>query len=348
MLTSLLSFIVVIAICVIIHESGHYMTAVLNGIQVHEFAFGMGPALWQKENNGTLWSVRVLPVGGFVRLAGMGEEKEGEKVRPGGSFQEKGPWKRFAVLFSGSLANILLAILLTALLLWGYGVIDMTSTKVGDVLGGYPAEKAGIRTGDAIISVDDVAVETWIEMSREIRGKTGESPVRIRVKRGEEVFEVTTVLAVDPELGYPLFGIQPARVTYGPVGALLNSAGYIWNFSLEIIRGIYTWITGTAKVDITGPVGIASMAGAAARSGFWTFVSFLAMINLHLGILNLFPFPALDGGRLIMVVFEILFRRRVPEKWEQYIHLIGFVLLIALLLAVTWKDVMRLLSVNGG
>lgn len=348
MLTSLLSFVVVIAICVVIHESGHYLTALLNGIQVHEFAFGMGPALWQKERKGMLWSIRVVPVGGFVRLAGMGEEKEGENVRPGASFLEKGPWRRFAVLVSGSLANILLALLLTAVLLWGHGVTDMNSTRIGDVLPGYPAEEAGMGTGDQIVSVDGTAVTTWAEMSREIRSKTGEEPVEMRVRRGEEVFAVSVMIPVDPELGYPLFGIQPARVTYGPVGAALNSASYIWNFSIQIIRGIYTWIAGRADIEITGPVGIASMAGEAARSGFWTFVSFLAMINLHLGILNLFPFPALDGGRLILVVFEILFRKRLPEKWEQYIHLVGFALLIALLLAVTWKDIIRLLPVSSG
>ncbi|MFP4482623.1 MAG: RIP metalloprotease RseP [Thermovirgaceae bacterium] len=346
MLTSLLAFIVVIAICVIIHESGHYLTALANGIQVHEFAFGMGPVLWQRKKNGMLWSVRAIPVGGFVRLAGMGEEKEGEKVLPGASFLEKGPWRRFAVLVAGSLANILLALLLTAILLAGHGVIDMDSTKIGGILAGYPAEEAGIKEGDEIVAVDGAEVETWAEMSREIRGKTREEPVTLRIKRGEGVFDITTVIPVDPELGYPLFGIQPARVTYGPLGAVLNSVSYIWNFSLQIIQGIYTWIAGKADVQITGPVGIAAMAGEAAKSGFWTFVSFLAMINLHLGILNLLPFPALDGGRLILVVFEIIFRRRLPEKWEQYIHLIGFALLIALLLAVTWKDIIRMIPLG--
>jgi regulator of sigma E protease len=348
MLTSLLSFIVVIAICVIIHESGHYLTALANGIQVHEFAFGMGPVLWQRQRKGMLWSVRAIPVGGFVRLAGMGEEKDGERVRQGASFMEKGPWRRFIVLAAGSFANILLALVLTAFLLAGHGVIDMESTRIGGVLPGYPAEEAGIQAGDKIIAVDGVEVETWKDMSSEIRGKTGETPVTLRIKRGTDHFDITTVIPVDPEAGYPLFGIQPARVTYGPVDAALNSVGYIWNFSLQIIGGIYTWIVGKADVEITGPVGIAAMAGEAAKSGLWTFISFLAMINLHLGILNLLPFPALDGGRLILVVFEILFRRRLPEKWEQYIHLIGFALLIALLLAVTWKDIVRLLPVGSG
>lgn len=348
MLTSLLSFIVVIAICVIIHESGHYLTAVANGIQVHEFAFGMGPVLWQRKKNGMLWSVRAIPVGGFVRLAGMGEEKEGELVRPGASFLEKGPWRRFVVLAAGSMANILLTVFLTAILLAGHGVIDMDSTKIGGVLAGYPAEKAGIQEGDEIVAVDGVEVRNWSEMSREIRSKTEAEPVTLQVKRGPDVFDITTRIPVDPELGYPLFGIQPARVTYGPVGAVLNSFSYIWDFSLQIVKGIYTWIVGKADVEITGPVGIAAMAGEAAKTGFWTFVSFLAMINLHLGILNLLPFPALDGGRLILVVFEIIFRKRLPERWEQYIHLVGFALLIALLLAVTWKDIIRLIPSGNG
>jgi regulator of sigma E protease len=113
------------------------------------------------------------------------------------------------------------------------------------------------------------------------------------------------------------------------------------------LEGIVRRISGSSGISVTGPLGIASMAGEAAKEGLWSFLSFLALINLHLGILNLFPFPALDGGRLALVVAEMIFRRRIPEKWEQYIHFIGFILLLSLLAAVTWKDLVKILTREG-
>jgi len=348
MVINALSFLVVIGICVISHEFGHYITAKRNGIQVHEFSFGMGPCIYQKKVGETVWSLRSIPIGGFVRLAGMGEEKDGEQVLPGMDFGGKPAWRRFIVLASGSIANIVIAILLTAFLLSTHGVLDLNSTKIGKVLKGYPAEKYGLEKGDIIIEVGNQAVENWKEMSEAIRNignKPG--PVKIKIKKEGKVKEIFAEIPVDPEYGYPLLGVQPARVTYNPISAVFKSVDYIWGFSVQILEGIVRWITGRSDVSVTGPLGIATLAGQAAKEGFWSFLSFLALINLHLGVLNLFPFPALDGGRLIIVIAEMAFRRRIPEKWEQYIHLVGFIVLLSLLVAVTWKDLVKILTHGG-
>lgn len=349
MLISILSFLVVIGICVISHEFGHYITAKWNGIQVHEFSFGMGPCLYQRRIGTTVWSLRVIPIGGFVRLAGMGEEKDNEQVLPGMDFMGKPAWRRFIVLASGSVTNIMVAILLTAFLLSTHGVLDLNSAKIGNVLKGYPAEKYGLERGDVILAVGDKPVHDWKEMSQAIK-KSGETPgpVKIKVKKvNGEVRVIFAEIPLDPEYGYPLLGIQPSRVTYNPLSATLKSVSYIWNFSVQILEGIVRRISGSSGISVTGPLGIASMAGEAAKEGLWSFLSFLALINLHLGILNLFPFPALDGGRLALVVAEMIFRRRIPEKWEQYIHFIGFILLLSLLAAVTWKDLVKILTREG-
>ena len=151
MLTSIIAFIIVIAVCVLVHEFGHYITARLMGVQVHEFAFGMGPVVRQFERKGELWSWRLFPVGGSCRLAGMGEESGEETVIPGMGFNEQPAWKRFFILLDGSLFNVLLAFLLTAVFLSGHGVMNMEDTKIGSLMESFPARRAGIEVGDRLV-----------------------------------------------------------------------------------------------------------------------------------------------------------------------------------------------------
>ncbi|MGI6252078.1 MAG: M50 family metallopeptidase [Aminivibrio sp.] len=340
-MSSLLSFILVIGICVVAHEYGHYLTARLFGVQVHEFAFGMGPVIYSRKGKHNLWSVRIFPVGGFVRLAGMDEEGEGEEIRPGMAFYDKAAWKRFLILLNGSAANIVLALLLTAAFLVGHGVMDLGDTVVGEIMKGYPAQTSGIMEGDRILSVNRAPVDNWRTMSSRIREEALKGPVVFSVDRKGETLLLEAVIEAD-EQGIPLFGIRPAYKKYPPGEAFSSAFSYTMNMSAEMISGIVRWISGREKMDVTGPVGIASMAGEAARKGLWTFLSFLALINLNLGLINLFPFPALDGGRLFFTAGEMILRRRLPPKTENYIHMTGFFLLIALILYITWHDVVRI------
>lgn len=339
---SLVAFLVVIAICVMIHEWGHFITARLMGVQVHEFAFGMGPVLKQKQWRDTMWSLRIFPIGGFVRLAGMGEEREDETVRPGEDFPSKKPWQRFLILCNGAVLNILLALVLTMLLLSGHGVLDMNSTKIGEVMPGYPAATSELEQGDSILSVNGKEVTDWNTMAAAIRDAGTEHPVRLEVQTGDGTKTMTVPLKANPESGVPLLGIRPSMKRYGILASFSRSFTYLWDMSSRIIGALGSWITGRQSVDVTGPVGIAEMAGKAARQGIWPFLSFLAVINLHLGILNLLPFPALDGGRIFFVLGEMITGKRLPERWEYYIHLAGFVILISLILVITWKDVVSL------
>ena len=342
-MVSLLSFIVVIAICVISHEYGHYKTARIAGVQVHEFAFGMGPVLWTKKaSDGTLWSARLFPVGGFVRLAGMDEEKPGEKIVKGGAFSDKSALARFFILFNGALSNILLAILLTAIFLYGHGILDMESTRVGELMEGLPAQSSGIQPGDVIQEINGEKVSQWSEMSSLIKEEAAEGPVSFKVLRKGKSISLSIEIPQNKEYGTYLLGIRPSFKTFSITGALSNSFAYIFRMSAEWLRGIYMLLTNQSDVDITGPVGIASLAGQAARGGIWSFLSFLAIINLNLGLINLFPFPGLDGGRLVFVLLEFLTGKRVPENIENFIHLAGFILLIGLIIFVTWKDIVRI------
>jgi regulator of sigma E protease len=316
------------------------------GVQSHEFAFGMGTLVYQKKDkDGMLWSIRAFPIGGFVRIAGMGEENEdkGETVKPGMGFNDKPAWIRFLILANGSIMNILLAIFLTAILLYGHGVMDIQSTRIGTIMPGYPAESVGFLPNDRIIEINDEAVDDWRSMTAGIRKHAVLGSVNFKVEREGNIFYINNVdIPVDDETKYPMLGITASLKNYTLIESITNSLGYIMNISIEMLRGLYNLITAKESVDVAGPVGIASMAGQAARAGIWNLLTFLALISLNLGILNLFPFPALDGGRLFLIFGEIIFRRRLPDKVERYIHFAGFVLLISLIIVVTWYDIIRL------
>ncbi|MCL1940749.1 MAG: RIP metalloprotease RseP [Synergistaceae bacterium] len=345
MIVSFISFIVVIAVCVLAHETGHYKTAKILGVQSHEFAFGMGPLIYQKKDaEGMLWSIRAFPIGGFVRIAGMGEEEDEEAVKPGMGFNEQPAWKRFFILANGSVMNIITAILLTAVFLYGHGVLDMQSARIGTLIPGMPAESAGFLPGDTILEINGKVIEDWRGMTMEIRQNAVEGSVNFKVERDGATFNLDVVIPVDQESKVPMLGITPSIKTYTLMGSITNAWSHIMNISIEMLRAIYKLITAEEAVDVTGPVGIAAMAGQAARAGIWSFLTFLSLISLNLGLLNLFPFPALDGGRLFLVLGEMIFRRRLPDKIERYIHFTGFVLLISLIVFVTWQDIVRLMQ----
>ncbi|MBP8672473.1 MAG: RIP metalloprotease [Synergistales bacterium] len=343
---SIVAFLIVIGISVILHEMGHFLAARKCDVQVHEFAFGMGPALYKRRKGETIWSFRIFPIGGFVRLAGMGETQEGEIDDPRRSFYQKSAGARALLLASGPLVNVLLAFLLSSLFLWAHGVLDLSHPTVGEVMAGFPAEEIGLRPGDTVVQVGEVEVKTWIEMSQALREKAKEDGrVDLVVKRNGEKVQFSDVeLLLDPQYGIPLLGIRPAMIKYPPHRALTGAFTYLWQMSKQMVTAIIGWISGRQKVEVAGPLGIAAMAGEAVKEGWWSFISFLAVINLNLGILNLVPFPALDGGRLLFVLVEMTSRKKVSERLENYIHMVGFAVLIGLILLVTWQDVMRLLK----
>ncbi|MCL2009063.1 MAG: RIP metalloprotease RseP [Synergistaceae bacterium] len=354
---SFVSFLIVIGLCVLVHELGHFITAWLLGVQVHEFALGMGPALKQirrTDKSGryhTLWSLRAIPFGGFCRLAGMtsvgeGEDEDDDPVVPGMGFNEQPAWKRFFILFNGSVGNVLLAFVLTMAFLCGYGVPNMRDTRIGTLMDGFPAQKAGFQAGDRILEVNGTRVSEWREMSVKLREAAAEGDVIFTVERGDVTFNITASIPFSEAHGYPMLGITPALARYPIHEGLKNAVGYTKDLTIMMLRSIWGLIAGKQEVDVTGPVGIASMSGRAMRDGPWSFITFLALISLNLGLLNLLPFPALDGGRIIFVLLEMVLRRRLPEKVENWIHTAGFVLLISLMIFVTWKDIYNLFFVE--
>ena len=340
---SVVAFLFIILVCVMVHEFGHYITALWFGVKVHEFSFGMGPLLWQRQGRKNKWSVRAIPVGGFVRLGGMGEENEGETVLPGEGFQEKAPWKKLIILAAGAFNNILLVVVMATVMLMSRGVLDLSTSAVGELIPGFPAEAAGLRSGDVIESVDGIAVSDWRSMTQAIRSRAKQAEeLHLQVRRDSEKLSLTMGTKSQKPGEPPLIGIRPAVKKLSFFRAVAGSLNYTFQMSMAMLRGLKDMIVHPSAADVSGPVGIAAMAGEAAREGFFSLLSFLAIISLNLGIINLLPFPALDGGHIVFAIGEMITGRNVSAELEGKIHFIGFMFLAALIVLITWQDILRL------
>lgn len=354
-MTSIISFLIVISICVISHEGGHYLAAKWRGVLVHEFSFGMGPVVFSRRRWNTLWSVRAFPIGGFVSLEGedsggeSGERAESgdglEPEHPSNSLQGKRPWERLLILAAGAGVNLILAWLLTAALLVGAGTLDLSRPAIGVILPGTPAQEAGLQPGDLIKSINGAPLRAWADIRAIVQSENAPGDTfELEIERGGQIIKQTIEIPKNEADGTRILGVQPMIVKYPVFKAIAYGLGYSWEMGIGIIRGLFLAVSGKLKSDVVGPVGIAVMAGEALRGGAWSFLAFLGIINLHLGLINLFPFPALDGGRIFFVMLEIISRRKVPEKWESYAHLAGFAILITLIILITGKDLIRLFN----
>lgn len=343
---SIVSFLIVIGICVISHEGGHFLAAKLRNVLVHEFSFGMGPELLSTKRGETQYSIRAFPIGGFVKLEGEDADDETEEthVDPARSLLHKRPWERAFIIAAGASVNILLAWLITAFYLAGCGVFNLETATIGKVMDDSPAYAAGLKSGDIIKSIDGNELKSWSDIRKNILNENKKNDLfEIVIERGGHETTYSITIPENAETGARLLGIQPVLEKFPPLKALSKSFRYSWDMSIEILRSLYLTITGRIKADVTGPVGIASMAGNAFREGFWAFIAFLGVVNLNLGLLNLLPFPALDGGRLIFILIEVVTHRKVPERIETMIHYAGYIILLALIALVTGKDIYRLM-----
>lgn len=345
MLLSLGGFLLVIGLSVVAHELGHFLAARSVGVKVFEFSLGMGPLLFSTDLMGTRFSIRAIPLGGFVRLAGM-EEGAGETFAPGEGFNDRGPVSRIWVLSAGSLTNALVAVLVFSLYLSLHGVYDLSGAVVGAVAKSSPAEGAGLLPGDVILEVEGVRVRDWADLSSSIARMGEKGDLALAVSRRGKVLSVNVRARFNSELGRYVIGISPPLVRYGPLEAFLRSIFYSARAGAEMVRGVVRALTREGGVDVSGPVGIAVIAGRAMSQGLWAFLSFLAALSLNLGIINLFPLPALDGGRIAFVLLEVM-GLKLDSRKENLVHTLGFLLLVLVIAYVTWGDLVRLWRGDG-
>lgn len=331
--------VLVFGLLILVHELGHYFVARLVGIRVLELAIGFGPKIFGWTKNGIDYSLRIFPLGGFCRMLG---EDPAEANEPD-SFPQRPLIQRAAVLLSGATMNLLFAILAFFVIFFFItGVPDVDSSQIGIVISESPAAAIGLESGDRIMAIDGVPTTTWDDVLMEISSRPNEEIALLIERDGLNLeFNITTLAS--PETGRGRIGIAPVMQRYLFFPSASNSLerfGFIVAYIAQVV-------TGQAPFDVTGPVGIISTIGEVAQTGFTNLLMLAALISISLGIMNLLPIPALDGGRLFFLFIEAVRRRRIDPEKEGMIHFIGFALLIVLLLFITYQDLIRLNILPG-
>lgn len=349
MLTVLLFFIV-LSVLVLAHEFGHFWLAKRAGAKVEEFGLGFPPRIVKWRRGETLYSVNLIPFGGFVKIFG---EDAAEQKEPG-SFGLLSLGKRAQVIAAGVIMNFLLAAVLM-MIVSGLGRPTLInegnkalardiSIRILEVAPGSPAEVGGLKVGDKIVGADDVEeFQQFIEVNR---GRE----INLSVERGSETLKFTLTPRKDMPEGEGPIGISLARIGIvsspwwrAPWDGLVASVNLTIAIAVAIVQLLAGAITGQGFVaNLSGPVGIASLTGEAARLGIVYLLQFTALLSINLAILNVLPFPALDGGRLVFLVYEKFRGRPVNKEFEHAVNMVGFALLMLLLVWVTWQDIVRI------
>lgn len=358
MLTQIFLFLLVLSVLVLIHELGHFLAAIRAGVKVEEFGFGIPPRIWGKKVGDTIYSINLLPFGGFVRL--HGEDSGDGVLDPKRSFLNKGKFARISIVVAGVVMNLLLAVFLFSITYSFTGIPRETGkVKVLEVAQESPAAAAGIQKGDVLLEIDQEPVYTNLEFIERMQSKKGtEIDLKVQKSSGEVVTIENIVARANPP------------ENEGPLGVLINSAenyfppwwqrpfyGVYYGVKEAIFWGIVV-VSGLGKMisdlflgvvpkDIAGPVGIYALTSQAADYGIIAFINFIAILSINLAILNIMPFPALDGGRLFFILIESFFGKKVLPKIESVAHTVGMALLLTLLFAITAYDIQRLISAGS-
>ncbi|MEJ7842456.1 MAG: site-2 protease family protein [Rubrobacter sp.] len=327
-------------VLIVIHELGHMLTAKAVGVRVPEFGVGFGPALFKKKFGKTVYSFRIILLGGFAKLAGMGDGEEGPDT-----YNAKSPWRRAAIIFAGPLANILAAIVIFAGIYMS-GVPKPT-TEIAAIVPDSLASEAGIQKGDRIVSVDGEKSGNWEGFVGDIGQKKPGDRVELVVRRDGEERRVAGDLIADPENpGRALVGVQPVVVedTYGPVGALGQAVGRCVEITTTLGAFVGDLVTGERSFfeNVSGPVGITSVASTSVTEGF--FLPLLAIISLNLALFNLLPFLPLDGGHLFFIAAEKLLGRPVSPETMGKFAAVGVALVLMLFVFATYADLSKIIT----
>ncbi len=356
---TVLIFFIVLSVLVLAHEWGHFITAKRAGAKVEEFGFGFPPRLFSFKKGETVFSLNLIPFGGFVKIFGESGEHENES----GSFSSLKVSRRAVVVVAGVVMNIILAWVLLSVgnIIGRPEIIDSAneslakdiSIQILEVTKNSPAEKAGLTSSDQIMNATrDGITQTFInidDFQRFISQNAG-TEVKLSIKRGQEIIGINIIPRINPPAGEGALGVFLIKVGLVSVPwhlALWQGAKDTIGLIGMIVSGLFfffktLFLEGRILGEIAGPIGIASLTGRAYQLGLSYLIQLTAVLSVNLAILNILPFPALDGGRLILLAVEKIKGSPLNQKIEQFINTFGFVLLLGLMLFITWKDVVKL------
>lgn len=325
--------IIAFGILIMIHELGHFTLAKLNGIKVEEFAIGMGPKLFGIKGKETTYSIKLLPIGGYVKMLG----DEGESTDPR-AFNNKRPIQKLSVVVAGPIMNFILGIVLFAVIAGARGYL---SPVVDKVVPSQPADVMGIKSGDKITKVNNSKISTWEDFVTVVYTANGSS-LDITYVRDNNTNTVKVTPVKDVNENRYVVGIYPSSVENPTIS---QSIAYGFRETNSLIKQTFgffkTLFKGKASVnDVGGPLTIIKVSGAAAKAGILSLTAFAAYISIQLAIFNIIPFPALDGGYILLFLFEIITGKKVDDNKVGVINYIGFAILMTLMVLVTIKDIL--------
>lgn len=346
-MTTFVAFIVIFGSIVFFHELGHFIVAKLAGVRVEEFSLGFGPTLFKKETEETLYSIRIIPLGGFVRLAGMEEVVLGENSDEGQvnevseddprSFNNKPLLVRMATIVAGPLMNFLLAALIFAIY-FALVVIPPTITLIEPE---SPADIAGVQPGDQIIQLNNVKVDSTDEVIEIIEQSSGQ-PVKMTVKRDNQMIDLEVVPI--GSMGSGRIGVQIDEKLRVPLGrSLYEGVIATGRVTRELVVSLVQMVRGKIEPELAGPIGIVQVVGKTADLGFSYLLFLAAILNVNLGLLNLLPIPVLDGGWLVLFAYEGIRGKPLKPEYRGIAQFIGLAILLLLFVFATYQDIMRLI-----
>ena len=345
-----LIFILILSLLIIVHEFGHFIAARKNGVRVENFSLGFGPQIFKKKKNDTEYSVSLIPLGGYVKMAGDNQAEY--KGKPDEYFA-KSVGSRFQIIFCGPFLNYVLGFLFFWFILFvGYPSL---TTKVGSLIDGYGAKLAGLAVGDKIIALDGKKVDLWEDLQQKIQKRKSKESVDLVVLRDNQELKFH-VLIKDKVLGDALgekhalgiIGIAPfdevVEVRHGFFESAYLGVKKTIDLTVMTYRGLWMLVSGKMSMrdSMTGPLGIFFITSKTAKLGIVAVMHLIAVLSVSLAIFNLLPLPILDGGHIFLLGLEKLRKKALGIKAEQVINNVGFVLMITIAVVVTYNDILRL------
>jgi len=339
-------FIGVLAGLILAHELGHFITAKASGVLVKEFGIGFPPRLLSVKRGETIYSLNAIPLGGFTKMVG---EEDPEASR---SLAGKPIRTRLLVLSAGSLMNIILPLLLFSIAFMVPHNVVEGQIIITDIAPNSPAAIAGIEPGDTLLSINGKPIHNIGDLHRYIQLNLGRDTTMLVQHSDSSTEEVLVTPRWQPPEGQGPVGItismpDPTVITVqeSPLRAVPLAASACIDTFMLFKNGIMTMIIGAVPVEVTGPVGIAQITGMVARAGFSPLMEFAAFLSINLALINIFPLPGLDGGRIVFVLLEWIRRgKRISPKTEGRVHFIGFIALIGTIMVITYQDIIRIMS----
>jgi regulator of sigma E protease len=353
---SIVAAIIGLGALIIFHEFGHFLIAKLSGVGVLTFSVGFGPKLLVKKKGETEYALSAFPLGGYVKMVGEDPDEEVSQTDVKRSFAHKPLLTRFAIVAAGPGFNLLLAVLLLMVVFLFYGV-PVVSTQIGNVEKGSPAEIGGIQRGDRIIVVNGRTVDNWETLSGAIKESQGQ-PLNLRLRRGESEIEV--VVTPRKKEARNIFGERRDEWMIGigsqvtiekgnPGLSIIKAFTQTYEYARLTLVALFKMVTGEVSPrNLGGPILIAQMAGQQAQEGFASFLAFVAVLSINLGVLNLLPIPVLDGGHLLFFLVEAIIGRPVSVRYRELAQQVGIFLLLLLMVYAFYNDIARFFEKQVG